>query len=169
MKKRVLCITSVFFCCLILIATQLSAQALKIGVFDIQRIMKESKTIEGYRQELSKGIEAKRKPLIDKENSVRTIEDKLRKEKLSAADRKTLEEKLANEVKELKRLREDIDIELQRMDRELTQKAFRDIGGVVKNIADKENYTIIFEKNAAGIVHVKDTVDITGKVLNQLK
>jgi len=169
MKKRILCITSIFFCCLILTATQLWAQVLKIGVFDIQRIMKESKTIDGYRHELSKGIEAKRKPLIDKENSVRTIEDKLRKEKLSAADRKTLEEKLANEAKELKRLREDIEIELQKMDRELTQKAFRDIGGVVKSIADKENYTIIFEKNAAGIVHVKDTVDITGKVLSQLK
>jgi len=133
--------------------------------------MKESKTIEGYRHELLKGIEAKRKPLSDKENSVRTLEDKLRKdgEKLSLNERRATEEKLANEVKELKRLREDIDIELQRMDRELTQKAFRDIGGVVKNIADKENYTIIFEKNAAGIVHVKDTVDITGKVLNQLK
>jgi Skp family chaperone for outer membrane proteins len=133
--------------------------------------MKESKTIEGYRQELSKGIEAKKKPLSDKENSVRTLEDKLRKdgEKLSLNERRATEEKLANEVKELKRLREDIDIELQRMDRELTQKAFRDIGGVVKNIADKENYTIIFEKNAAGIVHVKDTVDITGKVLSQLK
>ena len=169
MKKRILCITSIFFCCLILTATQLWAQVLKIGVFDIQRIMKESKTIDGYRHELSKGIEAKRKPLTDKENSVRTLEERLRKEKLSAADRRTLEEKLANEVKELKRLREDIDIELQRMDRELTQKAFRDIGGVVKNIADKENYTIIFEKNAAGIVHVKDTVDITGKVLSQLK
>jgi len=169
MKKRILCITSIFFCCLILTATQLWAQVLKIGVFDIQRIMKESKTIDGYRHELSKGIEAKRKPLTDKENSVRTLEERLRKEKLSAADRRTLEEKLANEVKELKRLREDIDIELQRMDRELTQKAFRDIGGVVKSIADKENYTIIFEKNAAGIVHVKDTVDITGKVLSQLK
>jgi len=171
MKKRVLCITFVLFCCLILTVTQLLAQALKIGVFDIQRIMKESKTIDGYRHELSKGIEAKRKPLSDKENSVRTLEDKLRKdgEKLSLNERRATEEKLANEVKELKRLREDIDIELQRMDRELTQKAFRDIGGVVKNIADKENYTIIFEKNAAGIVHVKDTVDITGKVLSQLK
>ena len=169
--KRLIIIVSILFCFMVVGSTCLYAQVLKIGVFDIQRIMKESKTIEGYRHELSKGIEAKRKPLSDKENSVRTLEDKLRKdgEKLSLNERRATEEKLANEVKELKRLREDIDIELQRMDRELTQKAFRDIGGVVKNIADKENYTIIFEKNAAGIVHVKDTVDITGKVLSQLK
>ena len=169
--KRLIIIVSILFCFMVVGSTCLNAQVLKIGVFDIQRIMKESKTIEGYRHELSKGIEAKRKPLSDKENSVRTLEDKLRKdgEKLSLNERRATEEKLANEVKELKRLREDIDIELQRMDRELTQKAFRDIGGVVKNIADKENYTIIFEKNAAGIVHVKDTVDITGKVLSQLK
>jgi outer membrane protein len=167
--KRLTIIVSILFCFMVVGSTLVSAQVLKIGVFDIQKIMQESKTIGGYRQELSKGIEAKKKPLTDKENSVKALEEKLRKEKLSAVDRRTLEEKLANEVKELKRLREDIDIELQRMDRELTQKAFRDIGEVVKNIADKENYTIIFEKNAAGIVHVKDTVDITGKVLSQLK
>jgi outer membrane protein len=167
--KRLTIIVSILFCFMVVGSTCLYAQTLKLGVFDIQKIMQESKTINGYRQELSKGIEAKRKPLTDKENSVKALEEKLRKEKLSAVDRRTLEEKLANEVKELKRLREDIDIELQRMDRELTQKAFRDIGEVVKNIADKENYTIIFEKNAAGIVHLKDTVDITGKVLSQLK
>ena len=110
--KRLIIIVSILFCFMIVGSTLVSAQALKIGVFDIQRIMKESKTIEGYRHELSKGIEAKRKPLSDKENSVRTLEDKLRKdgEKLSLNERRVTEEKLANEVKELKRLREDIDI-----------------------------------------------------------
>lgn len=169
--KRLIIIVPILFCFMIVGSTCLYAQALKIGVFDIQRIMKESKTIEGYRRELSKNIEAKRKPLVNKENSVRTLEEKLRKdgEKLSLNERRTTEEKLANEAKELKRLREDIEIELQKMDRELTQKAFMDIGGVVKNIADKESYTIIFEKNAAGIVHFTDAVDITAKVLGQLK
>ena len=174
MRKRVLCIlllTFVFFCSIILVSTQLWAQALKIGVFDIQKIMRESKTIDNYRQQLLKNLEAKRKPFREKEDAARQIEEKLRKEgeKLSFNERKALEDRLANEAKELRRLKEDIDMELQKMDRELTQKAFTEISGVIKKVAAGEGYSIIFEKSAAGIVYTVDAVDITGKILNQLK
>jgi len=171
MKKRVVFIASMFFCSLILLVPHLYAQALKIGVFDIQKIMRESKTIDAYRQQLLKNLEAKRKPFRDKEDAARQIEEKLRKErdKLSFNERRALEDRLVNEAKELRRLKEDIDSELQKMDRELTQQAFADIGSVIKKIAENEGYTIIFERSAAGIVHATDTVDITGKILNQLK
>ena len=40
------------------------AEDLKIGVFDIQRVMKESKTAEGYRQKLGKEVESKKRLLM---------------------------------------------------------------------------------------------------------
>ncbi len=55
------------------------------------------------------------------------------------------------------------------MDRELAQKAFTEISGVIKKAAADGGYSIIFEKSAAGIVYAVDAVDITGKILNQLK
>lgn len=147
------------------------AQALKIGVFDIQKIIRDSKTIEGYRQEITKSIEAMAKPIRAKEESLRTMEDKLRKQLqvMSVEERRELEEKIANEAKEIKRMKEDLDIHLRKMDRDLTQKAFKEIAVIVKNIADKENYTIIFERSAAGIAQMKDSVDITNKILKQIK
>ncbi len=66
MKKGVsgiLLLTFLFFCSLVMASTQLWAQGLKIGVFDIQKIMRESKTIDSYRQQLYKYLETKRKPL----------------------------------------------------------------------------------------------------------
>jgi len=170
-NKKVVFYASIFFFSLIFLAPHLSAQQLKIGVFDIQRIMRESKTIEGYRQEFLKSIEAKKRLLKDKEDSIKSIENKFRKEmeSLSASDKKAMEDRLEKELIELKRLREDIDSELKKMDRELTQKAFANIGSVIKNIAEKEGYAIIFERNQAGIVHLKDSVDITKKILNELK
>jgi len=127
------------------------AEDLKIGVFDIQRVMKESK----------------KKAFDEKQDAIRQIEDKLKKDgqKLTAGQRKSLDEKHANELKELKRMKEDMDSDLQKADRELAQKAFQEIGDVIKKIAEKENYTIIFEKNSAGIVHFKGTVDITEKII----
>jgi len=171
MKKTIVTSVFIFFFITLFVVSFTYAQALKIGVFDIQKIMRESKTIDSYRQQLLKNLEAKRKPFREKEDAVRQIEDKLRKdgEKLSFNERRALEDRLANEAKELRRLKEDIDIELQKMDRELTQKAFTEIGGVIRKIAASEGYSIIFEKSAAGIVYSVDAIDITGKILNQLK
>lgn len=141
---------------------------MKIGVFDIQRVINESKVVQGYRQKLGKEVEAKKKLLAEKEESIKQIEEKLKKEgqKLSLSEKKTLEEKLSSQAKELKRLKEDVKFDLQKMDRELTQQALKDIEGIVKKIANEENYTIIFERKTAGIVHMKDSVDITGKIIN---
>jgi len=150
---------------------QVSAQALKIGVFDVQKVMRESKTIESYRQDLMKQIEGKRKPLKDREESARTTEEKLRKEgeKLPVNERRVLEDKLANDAKDIKRLREDFEIEVRKMDTQLARKALTMISDVVRNIAEKEGYTVIFERNAAGVAYVKDTIDITNKVIQQVK
>jgi outer membrane protein len=165
--KKVFFVCISIICILFFSLLSLSAENLKIGVFDLQRVMKESKVVQGYRQKLGKEVEAKRKLLAEKEESAKQIEEKLKKggQKLSSSERKTLEEKLSDQAKELKRMREDINMDLRKTERELTQQALKDIEGIIKKIASEENYTIIFERSAAGIVHLKDSVDITGKII----
>lgn len=168
--KKSLILGCLAFCLVCVWTLDAGAQALKIGVFDMQKIVRESKKIEGYRQDLMKNIEAKRKPLRDKEESARLLDEKLKRDgaTMSAADRATLAERLGNEAKDIRRLREDFDAEVQKMDRELTQKAFTEIDGIVKRIGEKENYTMIVEKSAGGIVYLKESIDITSKIIGQL-
>jgi outer membrane protein len=169
--KKLFAIVFASLCIVCFASSFIHAQELKIGVFDIQRIMKESKTVSDYRQDFLKGIELKRKPLLDKEAFVKAIEEKVKKDgsSLSPSDRKAIEEKLANEIKEARRMKEDFDTEAAKMERNLTQKIFSELDAIVRKIDEKENYTIIFEKSAAGIVLLKNTVDITDKILGQLK
>lgn len=165
--KRFLVICLFAFFVTFLVISEPMAETLRIGIFDMQKIMIKSKAIQKYRQEVGKEIESKRKVFKEKEDAVREIEEKLKKEGQSSAVNETreLREKLADKERELKRLKEDISLELQKVDRELTEKAFKEIGEIIRDIADKENYTIIFEKNSAGIVHFKDSVDITEKII----
>lgn len=169
--KKIILTACALFCFMVIGSEPVSAQALKIGVFEVQKVMRESKTIEGYRQDIMKQIEGKRRPLRDREESARTTEEKLRKEgeKLPVNERRVLEEKLVNDAKDIKRLREDFEIEVRKLDAELAHKALGMISGVVKNIAEKEGYTVVFERSAAGIVYFKDTVDITNKIIQQIK
>jgi outer membrane protein len=152
-------------------ANVVSAQALKIGVYDSARILKESKTIEGYSKELSKGIEAKKPVLVQKGEALRQLAEKLKNEgpSLSQEQRTALAEKVVNDDKELKRMREDVDTEVRKVQAQLRQKVVADINQAVKQLGDKENYTIIFEKTNAGVAYLKETVDITGKILGIMK
>ena len=168
MIKRTI-IALFFMCCVAgFNVSYVSAQALKLGVFDMQKIMRESKTIAGYRQDLLKNIDLKRKPLQGKDESVKTLDDKLRKDgnTMSPADRKTLEERLTNEIKEMRRMKEDFDAEALKLDRELAQRALAEINVAIRNLANRENYSIILERTAAGIAYLKESFDITQKIID---
>ncbi|BCB97458.1 OmpH outer membrane protein [Dissulfurispira thermophila] len=166
MRRSLFVLSAVCFLLLFTIF-DLFAENLKIGVFDIQQIMRDSKTINVYRKQMLQEVDAKKKILSEKQQAVRQVEERLKKESMTLPpeERKNLEERLANEIKELRRLNEDIEIELRKKDAELLKKAFTDIQAIIKTIAEKDGYTIIFEKNAAGIVHVKGSVDITQKIM----
>ncbi|MFO0753509.1 MAG: OmpH family outer membrane protein [Thermodesulfovibrionales bacterium] len=152
----------------LLAAAQPGAETLKIGVFDIQKIMHESKTIAAYRQKLGSELDAKGKLFQEQQGAVRRMEERLQQvesQKLPPAERKELEDRLATTMRDLKRLKEDLDLELQKKDKELTQKVLNEINTIIRELAKREQYTLVFERNAAGIVHFTDTVDITSRVI----
>jgi outer membrane protein len=144
-----------------------AAEILKIGIFDLQKVIATSKTIDSYRQKLAKDAEAKNNLISDKQKAARQIDEKLQKEgsRLQAGERKSLEEKLQGEIKELQRMKEDMELELKKADRDLTERSLKDINIIVGQIYEKENYSIIFEKNTAGVIKFRNTLDITDQVI----
>ncbi len=167
-RKKFFIISLLFAFCMVFTGSAgiMAAENLKIGVFDMHKIMKESKTAQGYRQKLMAQFEAKRKPLMGKDAYARQLENRLKNDKnISPAERKSTEDKLASEVRDLKRMKEDLDAEFQKVDRDLGRQALMEISEVVKKIAEKDGYTLVLEKNAGGVVYSKDAIDITSKIL----
>jgi outer membrane protein len=161
---------SVFCFALFIVLFSLSsvyAQQLKIGIFETQRIMRESKTVQNYRMKLETEIGAKKNRLTQKQNEAKATEDKLRKDEktLSLDEKKRLGEMLETQTRDLRRLREDLEAELQKMERDLSERALKDIGQVINDLAARENYDIVFERSLAGITFRKDAFDITGKII----
>jgi len=169
--KRWFFVTLFFMFAIVFSSTISSGAQLKIGVFDMQMVLRDSTAAHRYRQEFMSSIEQKRKPLIAKEESIRKMEERLKNEgpRMSQDERKVLGEKIETEIKELRRQREDIELELKRLDQNLTQKIMVEMNRVIQDIAKKENYDFIIEKNAGGIVYVKEAHDITKKIINGLK
>jgi outer membrane protein len=166
--RRIVAISFLAFCVSLFYVSSLYAAAvLKIGVFDLQKIMRDSKVIQEYRRTLGKEMEPKRKLLAEKQDSIKLIEEKLKRDDKSTPpdERKRLLERHAKESKELQRIKEDFETELQKIDRELSQRALREIIEITRNFAQKEKYTLIFEKAQAGIVYSEDSFDITQKII----
>ncbi|GAB4490132.1 MAG: OmpH family outer membrane protein [Thermodesulfovibrionales bacterium] len=148
-------------------AAQPAEQQLKIGVVDIQKVLAESKTVQGYRDKLGKDIESRQKTFADKQKAAAQIEERLSKGRstMSEKDQRALQDSLSDARKELQRLKEDLELEVKKLDRDLTQKMMKEVSDIITQIFDKEGYTIILEKNAAGVLKERSSIDITDKVM----
>lgn len=143
------------------------AQSVKIGMIDTQKIMRESKAAKKARDILMKELEAKRAKYKSEEDQARKLEEELKRDAqgMPPETRKEKAEKLEREIKELGRLKSDLEEELRKKDAELTQKLLKDIYDIVKELSKKEKYTVILEKRY--VVTADDAIDITDKVIQR--
>lgn len=139
----------------------------KIGIVDTQKILREAKAARSARDIILKDVNAKKVTLAERQKKISQMENELKgtEKKLSAADRKEKSEKLAQEVKELKRLGSDFNEELKKKNVELTRRLIGEIRSVARNLVRDENYTVILEKGTQALVAADDAVDVTDKII----
>jgi outer membrane protein len=137
----------------------------KLGVIDTQKILRESKAAKAAQSVFMKELEAKRAVYQAKEKEIRLLEEELKSadQKMTAETRNKKAEKLAQEVKELKRLGADMEEELKKKEVELTRSLLSEIGQIVRTFSKKEHYTVIFEKSS--VIVADDAIDITDRII----
>jgi len=169
MNSKQLCVAMVsaaVFC--MMVGGVPAAEDLQVGVFDMQKVLRDSRTVAAYRQKFTAEIDSKRKVFEGKQLAVRQAEESLARagRNLAEADRKAREEKLAADRRELKRFGEDLDADIQRLDRELGQKMRLELGEVITALGVQEKYSLIAERGAAGIFFMSPALDITDRIIS---
>jgi outer membrane protein len=136
----------------------------KIGMVDMQKILRESKNSQKVRIAFMKDVEKKQAAIVAKEGAIRKLEEEFKG--LGSGDleaRKVKGEQIKHEMRELQYLREDAEGELKRKEMEITQKVIGEIMQVVRNYARSERFTIILDRMA--VITAEESIDITGKIL----
>jgi len=138
---------------------------IKLGIIDTAKIMRESKAAKSAQTIFLKDLEAKRGILAAKEKDARLLEEELKnpEAKLSTEERTGKTDRLAKEVKELSRLKSDLEEELKKKDVELTQQLIGEVRGIVNTFSKNENYTLILERSA--VVAADNAIDITDRII----
>lgn len=140
----------------------------KVGIINIQKVILESKAGKLAKIEFDKEFEVKRISLAAKEKAARAIEDDLKTNgaKMKADARKVKEEKLAEDVKEFQRLKQDMEEELKKKDNELTSTILKDILDITKKVGDEGGYSLILQASPQ-VVYMNNAIDITDEVLKK--
>jgi outer membrane protein len=136
----------------------------KIGMVDMQKILRESKNSQKVRAAFMKDVEKRQAAIVAKEAEVRKLEEEFKGLEPGALDaRKKKGEQIKHEMRELQYLREDAEGELKRKEVEITQKVIGEIMLVVRNYARGERFTIILDRMA--VITAEESIDITDRIL----
>lgn len=147
----------------------LYGQQINIGYIDLQRVMLESEKGKEAKKTLTEEANRMKKHLDTKQEELQKMKDALERQgtTITPEARAEKEKQYQTKLRDYQRAYSDYQAELQQKDMELTQGILREIDEVIKTIGEKEKFTIIFEKNQAGILFAAPAIDITDKVIKQ--
>jgi len=139
--------------------------SVKIGIVDMQKILRDSKAAAAARNNLLKDVEKKKEQIIAKTQAVQALEQEIAKQPPTTPteEQRQKADRLKHEVRELNNLRQDVEEEIKSKDREMGQKIFGEIMLVIRNYAQQERLGLILERST--ILTAEEGLDITGKIL----
>jgi len=139
----------------------------RIGYVDLQRAIFSSNPGKEARRSLDERTDKLKKDLEKKQEELRTVKAEFDKQSavLSPDARAEKERDLQRRLRELERLKQDSEDELNRRDQELSKRILGEVREVVRQIGGKGNYTLILERNAAGVLYAANGVDLTEEVI----
>ncbi|SHI61927.1 periplasmic chaperone for outer membrane proteins Skp [Desulfatibacillum alkenivorans DSM 16219] len=146
------------------------ALANKIGIVDVQKIMETSKMGMDYSSQLKTETEKKTADLEARQTSLNNLkqqlesqakflkdevkEEKMRQLRIESGDFQVLQKKYLDELKQLEYT--------------LTTGLHKAILDVVDEIAKKEQYTLIIERQEGGVMFNLDGMNITDQVIKEI-
>lgn len=149
------------------VAATAHAAAARLGYVDVQKVLLRSAAGIAARDELEKEKAVMQKQVDARRTDVEKLRDELTKKGLllSPEARKEKEETIERKIRDLRRLAEDLEKELQRKEQAMTQKLLQEIGGVVERYGKEKAYLVIFEKRGAGVIYGDGEADVTEEII----
>lgn len=152
-----------------LVPAAYSADSVKIGVIDFEKIMQESSAGKMNQKALNtKGTELKNK--LEKEKQrLDEVGRSFEKEALVLSDEKKREREreFRNQVEDFKIMQQDYANELKNMEIKMINDMQKAVYDIANELGKKEKYTLIIEKKNAGVIYVPDQVDVTDIVIKK--
>ena len=144
------------------------ADAAKIGVVDLQKIMQTSSQMKDIQQKLEKEFKPRRDKLVAMEASLKADMEKFKRDSavLGANQKKDLEKKIIATQQQFERDGQQYQQELSTANNEAMEGLYSKVRAAIAKVAKDEKYDLIGHKDAAPFS--ADALDVTDKVVKAI-
>lgn len=162
--KRV--ITMLLAFTLLSAAPALTAEA-KLGYVDLQKALNMSEAGKSAKENIQKKVKEHEGAIDARQKELKKLKDELEKQALLLSDdaRAAKERDYQQKLKEFQRYTKDIQEELQQKDADFTRQILEELFKVIKEVGEKEGYTMIFEQSESSLLYADDKSDLTDKII----
>jgi len=139
----------------------------RVGLIDLQRCLKESKEGQKIFQILKKKKDDLQRRLDTRQRELLELRKELDKQSmmLSMDAQEGKKRTIDRKTRELEYLYKDLNEDMVRSQGKEKQRIFKELEKIIKKIGFEENYTMIMEKRAGGVLYSTESIDITDRVI----
>jgi len=150
----------------------LGAEGYKIGFIDAQKVLETSKEGKRVKASMEDYLKPRQKIIDDQKDELRRLEEDLSRQSsvLSADAKRSKEEDFRKKVADYQRRAMELNDEVQSKKLDVLKDFNKKLEEAVRQIAEKDGYTFIFDKNNDGgaLVFARDSYDLTAQVIEQV-
>jgi outer membrane protein len=161
-------LTTVVGCVMAMVLVAGGAEAAsKVGFVDVQKVLVRSVAGVAAREQLEREKAAMQKDVDTRRADVEKLREELEKKGLvlSADAKREKDETLQRKVRDLRRLVDDFQKELERKEQALTQRILQDLTGVIERVGKDHGFLMILEKRGASVIYGDAEADLTEEII----
>ena len=138
---------------------------MKLAYVDVQRALNECEAGKTAKAQFRVKVEGVEKQLQEEQNEVASLKDELEKKGMlmKPDQRQSLQDEYVNKAKNFERNYKDSKDDLERKDQEMTGKIIHDLAEVIRDVGEKNGYTMVMEKGS--ILWGMPSIDITDQII----
>jgi outer membrane protein len=147
-------------------AAPLAAQAVKVGVVDLQKFQKNSKSFQKASVSVKKRFDDMQQKLNDERTALAKLDEEFKKQTmmLSLDAQEDKKRELEKKQRHFKFMYDDFTQEMKDVEMDAIKKVMKELEKIVEKMGEKEGYTIILERRTLGLLYFNNTVDLTDRV-----
>ncbi len=141
--------------------------AARIGFVDVQRVLARSTSGVAAREQLEREKATMQKQVDTHRDEIEKLRDEIEKkgQLLSTDARREKQDALDRKIRDVRRLVDDLQKELQKKEQDLLAKVLNDVSGIVQRVGKDKGYLLIVEKRGAAVVYGAAEADLTDEVI----
>ena len=151
------------------VAAQAQAAKGRVGYVDLQRALLEVEDGKSAKNKLKVYFDEKQALLDKRQEDLKKKSDDYQRQRdmLKPEEKGDRERALQQEMMDLQKLFNDLQGELKTREDSATKPIFERMYGIVKEIAERDGYDLILEKNTSGIVYLPEKFDLTNELIRE--